>query len=143
EKESTSQSGVFVSPSPEDNASAMRPAAPPVEPAAARDVRRPTSQAFEPTPAPFELDPRDAMPHPGGQASAGTPAMPPPPAEPAARWPKLPDIESLRSAMAAPVTAKARRALVVDDSLVTRMALGRALERAGFVVEGVERASEM
>jgi CheY-like chemotaxis protein len=36
-----------------------------------------------------------------------------------------------------------RRALVVDDSLVARMELGRVLERRGWEVEWVETAAEM
>lgn len=36
-----------------------------------------------------------------------------------------------------------RRALIVDDSLVARIGLGRVLEREGWVVEWVERAAEM
>ncbi|MFM7232045.1 MAG: response regulator [bacterium] len=46
----------------------------------------------------------------------------------------------------APVEAPrpaARRALVVDDSMVARLALGRVLEAHGWVVEGVESASAM
>jgi len=39
--------------------------------------------------------------------------------------------------------AAGRRALIVDDSLVARIALGRVLEREGWVVEWVERAAEM
>jgi len=43
-----------------------------------------------------------------------------------------------------PVNARAvRRALVVDDSLVARMELGRVLERHGWEVEWVETAAEM
>jgi CheY-like chemotaxis protein len=44
-----------------------------------------------------------------------------------------------------PAVAKpsVRRALVVDDSLVARMELGRVLERRGWEVEWVETAAEM
>ena len=45
-----------------------------------------------------------------------------------------------KPAMAAPA---ARRALIVDDSLVARMELGRVLERRGWEVEWVETAAEM
>lgn len=40
-------------------------------------------------------------------------------------------------------SASARLALVVDDSLVARLSLGRVLEREGWIVEWVEHASEM
>ncbi len=42
-----------------------------------------------------------------------------------------------------PASSGARLALVVDDSLVARLTLGRALERAGWMVEWVEHAGEM
>lgn len=45
-----------------------------------------------------------------------------------------------RSPVEAP-RPSARRALVVDDSMVARLALGRVLEAHGWVVEGVESAS--
>lgn len=57
------------------------------------------------------------------------PPVPPPAAEPASRAP---------AASAAP-----RHALLVDDSLVARLSLGRVLEREGWTVEWVEQASEM
>jgi len=45
---------------------------------------------------------------------------------------------------ATPVPAGgARRALIADDSLVARLALGRVLEREGWVVEWVEDAAAM
>jgi CheY-like chemotaxis protein len=43
----------------------------------------------------------------------------------------------------APVAPRARRALVVDDSLVARLALMRVLEGEGWVVEAVESAAEL
>jgi CheY-like chemotaxis protein len=45
-----------------------------------------------------------------------------------------------KPAAAAPAV---RRALIVDDSLVARMELGRVLERAGWEVEWVETAAEL
>ncbi len=42
-----------------------------------------------------------------------------------------------------PAASAVRFALVVDDSLVARLTLGRALERAGWMVEWVEHAGEM
>jgi len=43
----------------------------------------------------------------------------------------------------APVAPRPRRALVVDDSLVARLALMRVLEGEGWVVEAVESAAEL
>ena len=59
-------------------------------------------------------------------------------------------VRALGPVVAAPTKAKVkppapavRRVLVVDDSLVTRMELGRVLERRGWEVEWVETAAEM
>lgn len=64
-------------------------------------------------------------------APVPSPAMPPvasPAAEPASR---------------SAASATPRHALLVDDSLVARLSLGRILEREGWTVEWVEQASEM
>ena len=77
--------------------------------------------ALEPTPAAFEQDPREALR--SGPASLDASAVTP---------------------IAAPaLESRMRRALVADDSLVTRMALSRVLEREGWVVEGVERCEQL
>jgi DNA-binding response OmpR family regulator len=41
------------------------------------------------------------------------------------------------------VTRSGRRALIVDDSLIARLTLGRVLENEGWSVEWVERAADM
>jgi len=63
--------------------------------------------------------------------AVGAPAAPAPGPEPA------------RDPAGPAVRTAARRALVVDDSLVARMELGRVLERHGWEVEWVETAGEM
>ena len=67
-----------------------------------------------------------------------TPALEPTPA----RF-ELDARDALPPAPVEPAVATQRRALIVDDSLVARIALARVLEREGWVVEGVERAEEM
>jgi CheY-like chemotaxis protein len=79
-----------------------------------------------------------------------TPAPVPPSAPPVTNVP-IAEPPSNAGAEPAPVqpeepgapAAAPRRALVVDDSLVARIALARVLERAGWVVEYADRASEM
>jgi CheY-like chemotaxis protein len=80
------------------------------------------------------------------------PAPAPPPAatrrEPIAREvppaaPVVLDASAAQPLRAAPVARAERRALIVDDSLVARMALARVLELDGWVVEGAETASQM
>lgn len=63
-------------------------------------------------------------------ASASIAAEPAPAADPAATPSRPADVAG-------------RFALVVDDSLVARLSLGRVLEREGWLVEWVEHASEM
>jgi CheY-like chemotaxis protein len=70
---------------------------------------------------------------PLGRAASATPTAP----EPSAKGPAP---EASIPAAAAPAV---RRALVVDDSLIARMELGRVLEREGWTVEWVESAAEM
>ncbi len=67
------------------------------------------------------------------RAAAVAPAAPAAPSEPAAA--------SREKAEAA--STASRLALVVDDSLVARLSLGRVLEREGWMVEWVEQAGEM
>jgi CheY-like chemotaxis protein len=71
---------------------------------------------------------------------AATPAASPAVAVPAATAPAP---EPAREPAAPAVRTAAPRALVVDDSLVARMELGRVLERHGWEVEWVETAGEM
>ena len=82
-----------------------------------------------PARAPLVLGPESVRPL-GRAASATTPG-------PSARGPAP---EASIPAAAAPAV---RRALVVDDSLIARMELGRVLEREGWIVEWVESAAEM
>jgi len=70
------------------------------------------------------------------------------PAPPVVLGPEF--VRALGPVVAAPTKEKlkppapaVRRVLVVDDSLVTRMELGRVLERRGWEVEWVETAAEM
>ena len=73
---------------------------------------------------------------------ATRPAPPAPkPAPPAAK--PAPEPSGAREPAAPALPAVVLRALVVDDSLVTRMELGRVLERHGWEVEWVETAAEM
>ena len=99
-----------------------------------------------PRPAPT----RDVAPAP--QPVASPPPAPPPEPAPAPRLESFPerlpepavlDPHDAQPLVATPQATKRRRALIVDDSLVARIALARVLEREGWVVEGVERASEM
>jgi CheY-like chemotaxis protein len=57
--------------------------------------------------------------------------------------PMVLDASAAQPLRAAPVARAERRALIVDDSLVARMALARVLELDGWVVEGAETASQM
>lgn len=101
---------------------------------AAEPVAEPVNEpATEPAPpAPIVLGAEDVRPL--GRVSHVT-AMPAP--TPAFEAPAPPAPERK------PVSSGARLALVVDDSLVARLTLGRALERAGWMVEWVEHAGEM
>jgi DNA-binding response OmpR family regulator len=57
--------------------------------------------------------------------------------------PQVLDAHAAQPLGAAPTARAERRALIVDDSLVARMALARVLEREGWVVEGAEDAAQM
>jgi len=64
------------------------------------------------------------------------PQAPAPSAQPAA--------EAAVPSVTTPAAASfARRALIVDDSLIARLTLGRVLENEGWSVEWVERAADM
>jgi CheY-like chemotaxis protein len=130
--------------------------APRVQPSLATTVEIPIEIAPElpPAPAAAQLPPVAARPAepvvlgpefvralgaPGPAVHSSHPAVAAPPAAaPAAA-------AVLQPARAAESVAKPgiRRALVVDDSLVARMELGRVLERRGWEVEWVETAAEM
>ncbi len=78
------------------------------------------------------------------RAPARTPARPQ--ASDSAAAPPAPvllDASAAQPLGAGAVARSPRRALVVDDSLVTRMALARVLEREGWIVEGAEDAGQM
>jgi len=133
-----------VAPSePEPGIEAQLSAAPIVaQPAPAPDTSPP------PSPEPMWLDAHWVRPI-GLPAPAPAPA-PAVAAEPALRAdspPARPGPEAVPRTDAprtgAGRAAGPRRALIVDDSLVARMELGRVLERHGWEVEWVETASEM
>jgi CheY-like chemotaxis protein len=92
----------------------------------------------------------DVLDAPAAATPAGAPATrepAPAPAATALREPATPpaarpEPATEPGARTAPVPA-VRRALVVDDSLVTRMELGRVLERRGWEVEWMETATDM
>jgi len=73
-----------------------------------------------------------------GFPAAAVVAMPAPPAVTPA-----PEPSAAREPVAPAPRAAITRVLVVDDSLVARMELGRVLERHGWEVEWVETAAEM
>jgi CheY-like chemotaxis protein len=89
---------------------------------------RPAAAAAMPSTAPPVAPEAQAVP------AAHAVADPPPAAPPA--------VPAAVSASAA-VAPGRKLALVVDDSLVARLSLGRVLEREGWRVEWVEHASEM
>jgi CheY-like chemotaxis protein len=92
----------------------------------------PTSGGSQaPARAPLVLGPESVRPL--GRAASARTTTP----QPSARGPAP---EASIPAAAAPAV---RRALVVDDSLIARMELGRVLEREGWTVEWVESAAEM
>jgi CheY-like chemotaxis protein len=81
-------------------------------------------------------------------AAVPAPPLAAPRREPIAREvppaaPMVLDASAAQPLRAAPVARAERRALIVDDSLVARMALARVLELDGWVVEGAETASQM
>jgi CheY-like chemotaxis protein len=83
---------------------------------------------------------------PRGRALAPEPeiapvAAPEPPAAGAVTEPAPGPADPLPAAGVRPVPG--RRALIVDDSLIARLTLGRVLENEGWAVEWVERAAEM
>jgi CheY-like chemotaxis protein len=75
------------------------------------------------------------------ESSPMTPLSPAPVANPVTPPTASPAHPPTAHATAAPGTR--RHALLVDDSLVARLSLGRILEREGWSVEWVEHASEM
>ena len=77
-----------------------------------------------------DVKPRGRMTHEGGPGRAAAPSAPA--SEPAS--PVAPP---------SPAPSHGRRALIVDDSLIARLTLGRVLENEGWTVEWVERAAEM
>jgi CheY-like chemotaxis protein len=88
--------------------------------------------------------------HPLAGPHAPAPAAPPEPARVEREAREVPppapvtlDASAAQPIGAAPSARASRRALVVDDSLVARMALARVLEREGWVVEGAEDAGQM
>jgi len=82
------------------------------------------------------LGPADVRPRPRPAASVSIPQAPAPSAQPAA--------EAAVPSVTTPAAASfARRALIVDDSLIARLTLGRVLENEGWSVEWVERAADM
>jgi CheY-like chemotaxis protein len=101
----------------------------PVEPAAAPAAVAAPAAPAAPKPAePVVLGPEFVRALGAPLAAAPAAAV----AEPNARATETPVAKS-----------NVRRALVVDDSLVARMELGRVLERRGWEVEWVETAAEM
>jgi CheY-like chemotaxis protein len=97
----------------------------------------PIHSARDPEP---EVGPRVARTSPQ-ESPAMTPLAPAPVLGPAVPPVTSPAAEPGSRAPAASATA--RHALLVDDSLVARLSLGRVLEREGWTVEWVEQASEM
>uniref|UniRef100_A0A7S1BMN6 Response regulatory domain-containing protein n=1 Tax=Corethron hystrix TaxID=216773 RepID=A0A7S1BMN6_9STRA len=99
---------------------------------AAQDTVRPSSKnapsAAEPAPPPAEPAPPLAglAPPPARSASPPIPASASPPAPP---LPAAPAAEPAPSS-----DARARKAIVIDDSLTIRKSIGRALSRVGFDV---------
>jgi CheY-like chemotaxis protein len=132
------------------------PAAAPPEPAAEPAWRMLTAENAHPLVGPHARS--EAAKAESSSPPAPTPALVAAPApalvpapvrrEPAARVvpPAAPltlDATAAQPLGAAPGARAERRALIVDDSLVTRMALARVLEREGWVVEGAEDAAQM
>ncbi|MEQ1833435.1 MAG: response regulator [Candidatus Eisenbacteria bacterium] len=114
-------------------------------------AQRPSMTIVAPAPRPT---PAAIAPLPPALAAPAPPApvaaAPAPPAPVAAPAPE-PPVPSLPSAAVTPRTHEPapapvlapRRALLVDDSLVARIALARVLEREGWLVETAETAHEM
>jgi len=109
--------------------------APRRQPVAVAVVSAPEPPVEVAAPAPIVLGPEFVRPL-GAPAVA---ALAPPAATPP---PAMPEPGPSAASSRAPAPA-VRRVLVVDDSLVTRMELGRVLERRGWEVEWVETAAEM
>ncbi len=105
-------------------------------------VVSPAARAFAPPAALVAPAPQPVAP-PAVRAFAAPlefPAPAPLAAAPAPATLDAGDVQPLDGARRVP---SPRRALVVDDSLVARIALTRVLEREGWVVEGAEHATEM
>ncbi len=103
-------------------------------------VVSPAAKAFAPPAALVAPAPPPVAPLAAVVAPLEVPAPAPPAAAPAPATLDAGDVQPLAGARRVP---SPRRALVVDDSLVARIALTRVLEREGWVVEGAEHASEM
>lgn len=115
-------------------APASRPAPPVVPPAAAAPPVAPPTPAEVVAPAAPPV-PVVAPPTP---AQVAAPVAPPAPSEPVTL-----DERDVHPVAPQPRMPRLRRALVVDDSLVARMAIARVLEREGWAVEDAESAAEM
>ena len=107
-------------------------------------VVSPAARAFAPPAALVAPAPQPVAP-PAVRAFAAPLEFPAPAPAPLAAAPApatldAGDVQPLDGARRVP---SPRRALVVDDSLVARIALTRVLEREGWVVEGAEHATEM
>jgi CheY-like chemotaxis protein len=135
-----SPSGGEVDSSPSDVAAVMEPPAPETSdsPPGSDDVEEPAG--WTPAPAGLRLlGPEDVQPIGVTRPEAGVPAP-----EAARETPATPVPPTPAAAPGAPgEPTLTKLALVVDDSLVARLSLGRVLEREGWVVEWVEHASEM
>jgi CheY-like chemotaxis protein len=118
---------------------AGEPAPPIIAPGAPPHAEPPRREAPSTASGLRVLGPDDARPRrrPGSAGPADArawPATPVPPAPPSASATWIPETSD---------RAATRRALIIEDSLVARIALGRVLEREGWVVEWVERAGEI
>jgi len=113
---------------PEPSRARARAQAPRLQPVAVAEV---AAEVAAPAPVKPIVLGREFV-RPLGAPVVAAPAPPSPKPEPA------PSVVTSR-----PGQPAVRRVLVVDDSLVTRMELGRVLERRGWEVEWVETAAEM
>ena len=105
-------------------------------------VVSPAARAFAPPAALVAPAPRPVAP-PAARAIAAPPELSAPAPLAAAPAPATLDAGDVQPLDGARRVPSPRRALVVDDSLVARIALTRVLEREGWVVEGAEHATEM
>ena len=119
-------------------------------PVARAHAHVPIALVPEPEPAPVaaagEMPARPIVLGPESVRALGAPVAPAaarPAAAPPASTPAPAPGPPVSSAAAPAAAPAVRRALVVDDSLVARMELGRVLERRGWDVEWVETAAEM